>query len=181
MYRKPLNKEVTRDELLHMREEGWTNAEIAEMLDVSSRTIYNYIGGQRAHKHNTEQETEKPPAAPEMTQTVAVPEAPPKLVKTAPALRQTDWRDKLFADNTGNKWVVWSYIMTAGRCEREQYDFTATYDEAFAKAKQIMEDNAADFRKQTLMQDKGASDIMHAVCAARYHARKMMGIQIMGL
>lgn len=181
MYRKPLSKEVTRDELMHMREEGWTNAEIAEMLDVSSRTIYNYIGGQRAHKRGEEQTAEKPSAASETTQTAVAPEAPPGLAQAAQTPCQTDWRDKLFADNTGNKWVVWSYIMTAGRCEREQYDFTATYDEAFAKAKQIMEDNAADFRKQTLMQDKGASDIMHAVCAARYHARKMMGIQIMGL
>lgn len=181
MYRKPLSKEVTRDELMHMREEGWTNAEIAEMLDVSSRTIYNYIGGQRAHKRGEEQAAEKPSAASETTQTAAAPEAPPGLAQAAQTPCQTDWRDKLFADNTGNKWVVWSYIMTAGRCEREQYDFTATYDEAFAKAKQIMEDNAADFRKQTLMQDKGASDIMHAVCTARYHARKMMGIQIMGL
>lgn len=37
--------EVSVNELLELRAEGYTNAQIAELLDVSSVTIHKYIGG----------------------------------------------------------------------------------------------------------------------------------------
>ena len=43
MQRKLLD-EVSVNELLELRAEGYTNAQIAEMLDVSSMTIYRIIG-----------------------------------------------------------------------------------------------------------------------------------------
>ena len=38
--------DVTIDELLHMREQGMTNRQIAEMLDVGYETVKRYIGKQ---------------------------------------------------------------------------------------------------------------------------------------
>ena len=37
-------KEVSMDEMLHMREEGMTNHQIAKALDCCERAVYNYIG-----------------------------------------------------------------------------------------------------------------------------------------
>lgn len=42
--RKRLLDDISVNELLEFRNEGYTNAQIAEMLDVSSRTIYRIIG-----------------------------------------------------------------------------------------------------------------------------------------
>lgn len=42
--RKKLLDEVSVNELLELRAEGYTNAQIAELLDVSYVTIYKYIG-----------------------------------------------------------------------------------------------------------------------------------------
>ena len=42
--RKKLLDEVSVNELLEFRNEGYTNSQIAEMLDVSNTTIYNMIG-----------------------------------------------------------------------------------------------------------------------------------------
>ena len=42
--KRRLLDEVSVNELLEFRNEGYTNAQIAEMLDVSSRTIYRIIG-----------------------------------------------------------------------------------------------------------------------------------------
>lgn len=43
---KPLSKEVSREELLHMREEGLTNKQIAERLGCAYYTVLRYIGKQ---------------------------------------------------------------------------------------------------------------------------------------
>lgn len=43
---KPLSKEVSREELLHMREEGLTNKQIAERLGCNYYTVLRYIGKQ---------------------------------------------------------------------------------------------------------------------------------------
>lgn len=42
--RKKLLDDVSVNELLEFRNEGYTNSQIAEMLDVSTQTIYNIIG-----------------------------------------------------------------------------------------------------------------------------------------
>ena len=42
--RKRLLDDVSVNELLEFRNEGYTNSQIAEMLDVSNTTIYNMIG-----------------------------------------------------------------------------------------------------------------------------------------
>ena len=42
--RKKLLDEVSVNELLEFRNEGYTNSQIAEMLDVSTQTIYSIIG-----------------------------------------------------------------------------------------------------------------------------------------
>lgn len=42
--KRRLLDEVSVNELLEFRNEGYTNAQIAELLDVSSVTIHNYIG-----------------------------------------------------------------------------------------------------------------------------------------
>lgn len=42
--RRRLLDEVSVNELLELRNEGYTNAQIAEMLDVCERTIYRIIG-----------------------------------------------------------------------------------------------------------------------------------------
>lgn len=42
--RKKLLDEVSVNELLEFRNEGYTNSQIAEMLDVSSQTVYSIIG-----------------------------------------------------------------------------------------------------------------------------------------
>ena len=42
--RKKLLDDVSVNELLEFRKDGYTNSQIAEMLDVSSRTIYRMIG-----------------------------------------------------------------------------------------------------------------------------------------
>lgn len=42
--RKRLLDDVSVNELLEFRNEGYTNSQIAKMLDVSSTTIYNMIG-----------------------------------------------------------------------------------------------------------------------------------------
>ena len=44
MGRKSLLKDVSRDELLKMRESGMTNSDIANALNVSSNTIRYHIG-----------------------------------------------------------------------------------------------------------------------------------------
>lgn len=41
-----LHKDISVQELLHMREEGMTNMDIAKSLDVSYATIYRMIGSQ---------------------------------------------------------------------------------------------------------------------------------------
>ena len=41
---KSLKNEVSVSELLHMREQGMTNKQIASSLDVSVNTVYRYIG-----------------------------------------------------------------------------------------------------------------------------------------
>jgi hypothetical protein len=45
--RKKLTDEVSVQEMLEYRQQGLKNSEIAELLDVSYRTIYNYIGSER--------------------------------------------------------------------------------------------------------------------------------------
>lgn len=45
---RKLSNDVSIQELLRMREDGMSNAEIAEQLDVHVSTIYNYIGKQPA-------------------------------------------------------------------------------------------------------------------------------------
>ena len=42
--RKKLLDDVSVNELLEFRNEGYTNSQIAEMLDVSTQTIYSIIG-----------------------------------------------------------------------------------------------------------------------------------------
>lgn len=42
--RKRLLDDISVNELLEFRNKGYTNSQIAEMLDVSSQTIYNVIG-----------------------------------------------------------------------------------------------------------------------------------------
>lgn len=42
--RKRLLNDISLNELLEFRNEGYTNSQIAEMLDVSNTTIYNMIG-----------------------------------------------------------------------------------------------------------------------------------------
>ena len=42
--RKGLLKSVSIDEMLYMREQGMSNQEIAESLEVTAPTIYHYIG-----------------------------------------------------------------------------------------------------------------------------------------
>ena len=42
--RKRLLDDISVNELLEFRNEGYTNSQIAEMLDVSNTTIYNMIG-----------------------------------------------------------------------------------------------------------------------------------------
>lgn len=42
--RKKLMDEVSVNELLEFRNEGYTNSQIAKMLDVSSQTVYSIIG-----------------------------------------------------------------------------------------------------------------------------------------
>lgn len=42
--RRKLLDDVSISELMHLREEGYSNREIADCLDVSEMTIYNYIG-----------------------------------------------------------------------------------------------------------------------------------------
>lgn len=46
MGRKSLLKDVSRDEMLKMRESGMTNQDIAQALGVSYATIYAYLGAQ---------------------------------------------------------------------------------------------------------------------------------------
>ena len=41
--RKRLLDDISVNELLEFRNEGYTNSQIAEMLDVSNTTIYNMI------------------------------------------------------------------------------------------------------------------------------------------
>lgn len=50
MYKK---SNVTAAEMLTLREQGYNNAEIAEQLDVSTKTVYRYIGGCRNVKKPT--------------------------------------------------------------------------------------------------------------------------------
>lgn len=45
--RKKLTDEVSVQEMLEYRQQGLKNSEIADRLDVSYRTIYNYIGPER--------------------------------------------------------------------------------------------------------------------------------------
>ena len=47
---KKLLDEVSVDELLHLRNEGKSNQEIADLLDVSRQTVYKHIGKQPSRK-----------------------------------------------------------------------------------------------------------------------------------
>lgn len=46
MGKRSLLKDVSVDELRHMRESGMTNQDIANSLGVSRMTVYKYIGAQ---------------------------------------------------------------------------------------------------------------------------------------
>lgn len=43
--KRPLNKEVSIQELMYYREQGLRNSEIAKLLETTSVTIRKYIGG----------------------------------------------------------------------------------------------------------------------------------------
>ena len=45
-----LTEEVSVDELMRMREQGMSNKEIAEQLDVTAGTVYRYIGAQPSRR-----------------------------------------------------------------------------------------------------------------------------------
>ena len=42
--RKRLSEEVTREEMLRLREQGYSNTEIAEQLECCYPTVIKYIG-----------------------------------------------------------------------------------------------------------------------------------------
>ena len=65
-----MDKQISREEMLQMRENGMTNKEIARSLDISYATVHRYIGSQPqglradygsvvAYVHSTPKEPEK--------------------------------------------------------------------------------------------------------------------------
>ena len=64
--RKRLSEEVTREEMLRLREQGYSNTEIAEQLECCYATVIRYIGKggvRRANrKDESPAETQKPDA-----------------------------------------------------------------------------------------------------------------------
>ena len=44
--------EVSRSEMLHMREQGLSNKDIANLLEIGPATVYRYIGAQRGRMEN---------------------------------------------------------------------------------------------------------------------------------
>lgn len=66
--------DVTRAELLELRNQGYSNKEIAEMLDISYQTVFNWIGKQ-GFRNAPKQEQEpvvETPSVKVITQTVSV-------------------------------------------------------------------------------------------------------------
>lgn len=61
--KKALQKEVSISEMLHMREEGMSNHQIAKALDVCDNTVYRYIGKRSAAVKKAEEQNKPAPVA----------------------------------------------------------------------------------------------------------------------
>ena len=67
--------ELSVSELMQLRNDGYSNKDIARILDISIQTVYNYIGKQGCHIPSAtasfvskpEMVVEAPPARPEIT------------------------------------------------------------------------------------------------------------------
>lgn len=67
--------ELSVSELMQLRNDGYSNKDIARILDISIQTVYNYIGKQGCHIPSAtasfvsrpEMVVEAPPAKPEIT------------------------------------------------------------------------------------------------------------------
>lgn len=55
--------EVTAHEMLMLREQGYSNKEIAEQLECSYATVFNYIGKQGVRKQRTAEKPCSPPVS----------------------------------------------------------------------------------------------------------------------
>ena len=85
--RKKLSHEISISEMLTMRQEGLTNKQIAERLDISVSTVYQYIGRRsEAVKHAAVQRKPCPIPAPALPfeVTTAVKENVPMMKEEAP-------------------------------------------------------------------------------------------------
>lgn len=51
---------VTASEMLELRKQGYSNRDIANMLDICTQTVRNYIGRQDGHMDNLEAFKDKP-------------------------------------------------------------------------------------------------------------------------
>lgn len=54
--RKRLSEEVTREEMLRLREQGYSNTEIAEQLECCYATVIKYIGKSRIRRASRKDE-----------------------------------------------------------------------------------------------------------------------------
>lgn len=54
--RKRIRDQISAEEMLEYRREGFSNKEIAEMLDISTASVYNMIGGVRTYTKGKERE-----------------------------------------------------------------------------------------------------------------------------
>lgn len=87
--RKKLSHEISVSEMLTMRQEGLTNKQIAERLDVSVSTVYQYIGRRsEAVKHAAVQgkpcPIPTPVSSPEPDDLITVKENTPMMKEEAP-------------------------------------------------------------------------------------------------
>lgn len=66
--RKPL--EITVSDMRELRNQGYSNKDIARMLDISLPTVYRYIGGQKCRMQSviaTPKESDPPHQTPQIT------------------------------------------------------------------------------------------------------------------
>lgn len=63
--RKRLSEEVTREEMLRLREQGYSNTEIAEQLECSYPTVIKYIGKSGIRRANQKAEISVEPKRPD--------------------------------------------------------------------------------------------------------------------
>ncbi len=62
--------EISVSEMRELRNQGYSNKDIARILDISLPSVYRYIGGQKCHMESviaTPKESNTPPQTPQIT------------------------------------------------------------------------------------------------------------------